>query len=151
MLVARLADVLVAELAFLNCCCSFVKAACQEAGQKVGLAYNPGIAFIVVSKRINTRFFSFGNNRPPGNPECGTIVDDVVTKRERYDFFVVSQKTTQGSVSPTSFNVIEDTSGIAPDVQHRLANALTHVYFNWPVCLFLFSFEGIFSSKFVSL
>ena len=86
-----------------------------------------------MSKRINTRFFTAPGGRPPGNPDCGTVVDDVVTLSERYDFFIVSQKTTQGSVSPTSFNVIHDTSAIAPDVQHRLANAMTHVYYNWPV------------------
>ena len=91
-------------------------------------------SFTVVSKRLNTRFFTRQNQRPPGNPECWTVVDDVVTLRDRYDFFIVTQKATQGSVSPTSFNIIEDiNSGITPDVQQRLANALTHVYYNWAV------------------
>merc|ERR1719369_1461008 len=44
--------------------------------------------YVIVSKRINTRFFRM--NGPPTNPPSGTVVDDVVTLPERYDFFLVS-------------------------------------------------------------
>ena len=37
--------------------------------------------YVIVNKRINTRFFS-GNGKP-GNPHSGTVVDDVVTLPER--------------------------------------------------------------------
>ena len=37
--------------------------------------------YIIVSKRINTRFFKAGAN--PSNPPSGTVVDDVVTLPER--------------------------------------------------------------------
>jgi hypothetical protein len=67
------------------------------------------------------------------NPVCGTVVDSKVTLQERYDFFLVSQKVTQGTVSPTSYNIIEDDTGISPDIHQRLAYALTHLYYNWPV------------------
>ena len=33
----------------------------------------------------------------------GTVVDDVVTLPERYDFFLVSQSVRQGTVNPTSY------------------------------------------------
>ena len=39
----------------------------------------------------------------------------------RYDFFVVSQSVNQGSVSPTSYNVISDNTGLNPDKMQRLA------------------------------
>ena len=71
--------------------------------------------------------------RSPSNPICGTVVDSKVTLQERYDFFLVSQKVTQGTVSPTSYNIIEDNTGISPDIHQRLAYALTHLYYNWPV------------------
>jgi len=45
----------------------------------------------------------------PSNPPSGTVVDDVVTLPERYDFFLVSQSVRQGTVNPTSYNVIKDT------------------------------------------
>ena len=52
-----------------------------------------------------------GNGRV-SNPPSGTVVDDVVTQPERYDFFLVSQSVRQGTVNPTSYNVIEDNSGL---------------------------------------
>lgn len=84
------------------------------------------LAYIIVSKRINTRFFA-----PQGNPEPGTVIDDVVTLPERYDFFISSQCVRQGTVSPTSYNIIYDTSGLSPTHLQSLSYKLTHAYFNW--------------------
>ncbi|XP_069703667.1 piwi-like protein Siwi isoform X2 [Periplaneta americana] len=84
------------------------------------------MAFIIVTKRINTRLFYNGNNPLPG-----TVVDDVITLPERYDFFLVSQSVRQGTVSPTSYNVICDNLGLDPDKLQRLTYKLTHLYFNW--------------------
>ena len=69
--------------------------------------------YVIVSKKINTRFFKMDS--VPTNPPSGTIVDDVVTLPERYDFFLVSQSVRQGTVNPTSYNVIKDTSGLKPN------------------------------------
>jgi len=97
-----------------------------------------------VTKRINTRFFTNGG-RGYNNPECGTVVDDKVTLNERYDFFLVSQKTSQGTVSPTSYNIVEDNTGIKPDIHQRLANSLTDLYWNWPVILkFIYNLNQTF-------
>ncbi|XP_056630152.1 piwi-like protein Siwi [Diorhabda sublineata] len=85
------------------------------------------MAFIVVSKRINTRIFTDrGENPPPG-----TVVDDVITLPERYDFFIVSQCVRQGTVSPTSYNVISDSMGLSPDKLQILTYKLCHMYYNW--------------------
>lgn len=67
------------------------------------------------------------------NPDCGMVCDNVVTLAERYDFFLVPQKTTQGTASPTSFNIISDTTGIPPNAQQRFAFCMTHLYYNWAV------------------
>jgi aubergine-like protein len=58
----------------------------------------PKLTFIIVSKRINTRFFTKEKDPkiPPRNPPSGTVVDDVVTLPERYDFYVISQSVRQG-------------------------------------------------------
>ncbi|XP_055848829.1 protein aubergine [Episyrphus balteatus] len=84
------------------------------------------LAFIVVSKRINTRLFVMANN-----PQPGLVVDDVVTLPERYDFFLVSQSVRQGTVSPTSYNVIHDSMGFEADKLQILAYKMTHMYYNW--------------------
>lgn len=83
------------------------------------------LAFIIVTKRLNTRFF-YNNN----NPDPGTIVDDVITSPVKYDFFLVSQKVRQGTVTPTSYNVIYDNLGLDPDKIQRLTYKLTHMYYN---------------------
>merc|ERR1719186_2546804 len=86
--------------------------------------------YVIVSKRINARFFLSGSR--PGNPPSGTVVDDVVTLPERYDFFLVSQSVRQGTVNPTSYNVIEDTGGLKPEHLQKLTYKLCHLYYNWP-------------------
>lgn len=49
----------------------------------------------------------------------------------RYDFFIVSQCVRQGTVSPTSYNVISDNSGLSPDHLQRMTYKFTHLYYNW--------------------
>ena len=71
-------------------------------------------------------------NDQPSNPPSGTVVDDVVTLPERYDFFLVSQSVRQGTVNPTSYNVIEDSSGLKPEHIQKLTYKLCHLYYNWP-------------------
>lgn len=51
----------------------------------------------------------------------------------RYDFFLVSQSVRQGTVTPTHYNVIWDTTGLKPDHMQRLAYKMCHLYYNWPV------------------
>lgn len=109
------------------------QSACIEAGIKVKAGnYRPGISFVIVSKRINTRFFA-DRGGTPDNPPCGTVVDNTVTLSERFDFFLISQKVNQGTVSPTNFNVIYNTTNLPPNAHQSMAYSLTQVYYNWPV------------------
>lgn len=84
-------------------------------------------AFIVVTKRINTRIFSMAND----NPEPGTVVDDVITMHERYDFYLVSQKANQGTVSPTAYNVLRDSTKFTPCQIQEMTYRLCHMYYNY--------------------
>ena len=74
----------------------------------------------------------FRMNGKASNPPSGTVVDDVVTLPERYDFFLVSQSVRQGTVNPTSYNVIKDTSGLKPNhlqVMLNLCNLVTDLLY----------------------
>ena len=62
----------------------------------------------------------------------------------RYDFFLVSQSVRQGTVTPTHYNVIWDQSGLKPDHIQRLTYKLCHLYFNWPVRIFIYLFIYFF-------
>nr|XP_033813092.1 piwi-like protein 1 isoform X1 [Geotrypetes seraphini]XP_033813093.1 piwi-like protein 1 isoform X1 [Geotrypetes seraphini]XP_033813094.1 piwi-like protein 1 isoform X1 [Geotrypetes seraphini]XP_033813095.1 piwi-like protein 1 isoform X1 [Geotrypetes seraphini]XP_033813096.1 piwi-like protein 1 isoform X1 [Geotrypetes seraphini] len=98
--------------------------------KSVGKDYNPRLTVIVVKKRVNARFFAEVGGRLQ-NPPPGTIIDVEVTRPEWYDFFIVSQAVKVGSVSPTHYNVVYDSSGLKPDHIQRLTYKLCHVYYNW--------------------
>lgn len=84
------------------------------------------LAVIVVNKRINTRFFDRDRN-----PTAGTVIDSVVTLPQRYDFFLVSQNVFQGTVAPTSYNIIHDTMNLLPGQMQILTFKMCHLYYNW--------------------
>ena len=49
----------------------------------------------------------------------------------RYDYYLVPQCVRQGTVTPVSYNVIYDKSGLSPDKQQMLSYKLCHLYYNW--------------------
>ncbi|XP_034472426.1 protein argonaute-3 [Drosophila innubila] len=89
------------------------------------------ITFIVVQKRINTRFFA-QSGRDYSNPLPGTVIDRCITRANMYDFFLVAQMVRQGTVSPTHFVVLQDDSNYGPDIIQRLTYKLCFLYYNWP-------------------
>lgn len=100
--------------------------------KKMGEDYNPKVAVVVVKKRINTRFFHQTGPKNFNNPPPGTVIDTEVTRPEWYDFFLVSQAVRQGTVTPSHYNVVWDTTGLKPDHIQRLTYKLCHLYYNWP-------------------
>uniref|UniRef100_A0A8C8E4F1 Piwi-like RNA-mediated gene silencing 1 n=1 Tax=Oryzias sinensis TaxID=183150 RepID=A0A8C8E4F1_9TELE len=101
-----------------------------ESIKSLGQDYNPKVSVVVVKKRISSRFFAMINDKV-SNPPPGTVIDTEVTRPEWYDFFIVSQAVRCGSVSPTHYNVVYDTSGLKPDHMQRLTYKLCHMYYNW--------------------
>uniref|UniRef100_A0A3P9B443 Piwi-like RNA-mediated gene silencing 1 n=1 Tax=Maylandia zebra TaxID=106582 RepID=A0A3P9B443_9CICH len=97
--------------------------------QQIMDSINPKLSVVVVKKRISSRFFAHINGKV-SNPPPGTIIDAEVTRPE-YDFYIVSQAVRSGSVSPTHYNVVYDTSGLKPDHMQRLTYKLCHMYYNW--------------------
>ncbi|XP_044296633.1 piwi-like protein 1 [Varanus komodoensis] len=102
-----------------------------ECLKTVGKDYCPKLTVIVVKKRVNNRFFAQIDGRLQ-NPPPGTVIDVEVTRPEWYDFFIVSQSVKSGTVSPTHYNVIYDSSSLKPDYMQRLTYKLCHMYYNWP-------------------
>lgn len=102
----------------------------MEAIKSMGEDYAPKLSVVVVKKRINSRFFAHINGKV-SNPPPGTVIDTAVTRPEWYDFYIVSQAIREGSVSPTHYNVVYDTSGLKPDHMQRLTYKLCHMYYNW--------------------
>lgn len=92
--------------------------------------YSPGMAFIVVKKRIHTRIFT-GEGTNLRNPAPGTFIDRGVTHAGWYDFFLVAQSVKEGTVTPTHYHVLFDNTRLEPWRLHQLTYKLCHMYYNW--------------------
>lgn len=108
----------------------------REVLNRIAPVDTPAFAFVIVTKRINTRFFHkyinpHGGGNSLENPPPGTCVDHTVTKPERYEFFLVSQQVRQGTVAPTNYNVICNLTNFKPNAFQQLTYKLCHTYFNW--------------------
>jgi len=60
----------------------------------------------------------------------GTIVDKTVVAKDTYDFFLVSQQSRQGVVSPTHYVIVHDTTGRHPHEVQLLTYKLCYTYYN---------------------
>lgn len=89
------------------------------------------LAFIIVTKRVVSRFFLRTGERNAENPQPGTIIDHTITRQGRYDFYLISQSVRHGTVGPVNFNIIEDETAWKPQHHQQLAYKLCHLYFNW--------------------
>ncbi len=103
----------------------------KKAFELIDANYVPLLSFIVVKKRGNAKFFA-DNGHDIVNPPCGTVIDSVVTRPQWFDYYLISQNVTQGTVNPTHYNVVYDTIGLKPDHYQKLSYKLTHLYYNWP-------------------
>ncbi|KAG8319563.1 Piwi-like protein 2 [Homalodisca vitripennis] len=65
------------------------------------------------------------------NPLPGSIVDHTITRRYLFDFFLVSQMVRQGTVTPTHYVVLHNTTTMDPDKIQRLTYKMCHLYYNW--------------------
>ena len=93
----------------------------MERENKRLVGYNPQIIYIVVNKRVNSRFFannSSGGNlqgkfRPKlDNPTPGTIIFEPLATQNAYDFHLAAQKVTQGTCTPTHYRIAYDATQI---------------------------------------
>ena len=58
----------------------------------------------------------------------------------RFDFYLVSQHSLQGTVSPTHYNVIHDELNWTAKQYQWFTYMMTHLYYNWPVSSFANNF-----------
>jgi len=115
--------------------------------KSINASYNPKFAEIIITKRINDRIFSMDGGSGPGtqqgrggyqqqkgglnNPPSGTIVAQSIVSNNGFDYFVVAQNVTQGTCTPTHYNVIYDNTGLTQDIFWELTFFQCFNYFNW--------------------
>lgn len=93
--------------------------------------YKPTVSLVVVQKRINTKILMKGREDFE-NPPPGSVLDHSVTRKNYYDFFLISQFVNQGTVTPTHYIVLYDNNNMTPDRMQKLAYKMSHLYYNWP-------------------
>ena len=85
---------------------------------------------VLVNKRVSQRFFDCQNPNRLTNPMPGTIVDTDVVASDSYDFFLVSQISRQGVVSPTHYVIVYDSTGREASEIQQLTYKLCYTYYN---------------------
>ena len=120
----------------------------KEGFEKKYGANAPKLIFMLVTKRINDRFFTEntsqggqgrggyrGNRRGSGgklkNPDSGLIVNSKFTSDSNFDFFMVAQNVTQGTATPTRYEVILNESNFTADFFYTMTYFQTFNYYNW--------------------
>lgn len=89
------------------------------------------VVYLNVNKRINTRIFAGGANANEfKNPLPGTVIDQGITERDLYEFFLVSTSAKQGLAAPTRYSILYDSTGEAPDKIELLTYKLCYTYYN---------------------
>lgn len=100
----------------------------------------PKITLIVVNKRIHQRMFIHASNHPNSaaqNPMPGTIIDSNLVENadtnQCFDFFLVSQLTTQGCITPTHYfvSINESARDVSKEDIENLTFSLSFMYSNW--------------------
>lgn len=90
----------------------------------------PKLLFVVVTKRISDRF-AINTERGLSNPSGGLLIADDVVKSDRANFFLVAQKVTQGTATPTHYEVVYNDTNIKLEELYELTYNLTFSYTNW--------------------
>lgn len=117
----------------------------EDLKQEHNMKEKPQFIFICVNKKMTAKFFSGDNLQKGGltNPDSGTIVAQDITTGK--DFYLISQKSQQGSVAPTHYFVlgyyltyngeyVEMTQDMPDDVFQKIqimTYKLCYMYYNW--------------------
>jgi aubergine len=88
-------------------------------------------AYIIVNKHSNARFFKPSGEKSFVNPPPGTVIDNVITMGDRNDFYLISQHVGQGTVAPTYYQIIHNSSELNTDKLQILTYKMCHLYYNW--------------------
>ena len=93
------------------------------------------LVLILVSKMNEIKLFLEGNNHGNNgefiqNIPIGTLVDRVITNQDKYDFYLNSAESRQGTCSSTHYTVLHDDSSLSASQIYKLTYYLTFLSYN---------------------
>jgi len=112
-----------------------IREAVGEFAQETGMQEHPQIAYLTISKRIESRFFACRENRgrmDQVNCPAGTIIDTVATFPNFKDFYHIPLDVRQGTMAPIHYRLHKNslTNFCANKLQYT-TNVLCNTYYNW--------------------
>jgi len=92
----------------------------------------PKLVVVCLLRGKKTRLFQVDNGRAD-NPTSGFVVDDVITDSANSEFYLTSQGSCPGTLSPVRYRVVynDPHSGMSLQDIEKLAYQLTHMYYNF--------------------
>jgi aubergine-like protein len=90
----------------------------------------PLLTFVVVTKRISVKSIDQEGSGQALNPKSGTIISSGITKKEM-EFFMVAQNVTEGTATPTRYQVLLNECGYSSDTLHEITFFQAFNYYGW--------------------
>jgi aubergine-like protein len=87
--------------------------------------------YMVVLKRINTRFATLEFSNPPP----GTVIDTAIVQPKVIEFFLIAHHANQGTATPTKYQCLSNESNWSSDQFQNITYKLCHAYYNWFGCI----------------
>lgn len=90
----------------------------------------PKITFIIVTKRISDKSLAICPDGSVANPPSGTILSSGIIKKDM-EFFMVAQNVTEGTATPTRYQVLLNECGYSSDELHQITFFQAFNYYGW--------------------
>lgn len=91
----------------------------------------PKLLVICANKRVHRKLFGIDEKNQISNPLPGTTVEGMRTQDDFENFYQVSHVTRQGTVNPTHYTIIHNTTDLSLDRIELIVYEFTHLYHNW--------------------
>lgn len=92
----------------------------------------PKILVVCANKRTHRKLFVMDNKNQFTNPLPGTTVPGIRSEDKFENFYEVSHITRQGTVNPTHYTIIYNTTELNVEEIQEIVYEFTHMYYNWP-------------------
>jgi aubergine-like protein len=104
--------------------------ACTEYRSMMTALGDTKITYILLNKKTTVKLFHKSTHQYVNIPP-GTMVDNAIVEADLEDFYLVSQKSTQGLSQATHYTVLFDTADANPNELQSLVYKLCFLYCNW--------------------
>jgi len=88
------------------------------------------LTYICVNNKNLLKLYGFKNNQI-SSILPGTIVDEEIISKDKYEFYLISQKALRGNPQATHYYIVYDEFDVQPAEIHLLVFKLCFLYYNW--------------------